>query len=185
MKASFVGRTERNHTAFIRIRTATDDLLVLPVEVEVSPHPGIYSPLEMLDFGLLRSQDVSRVLNLNLLNSGAHSIHIVVGFALFVYSVASRNVPCRTSAWFPLIRPSRLTFALSCFSRASFNRFQSPESHSTVNKKSACFDLVLIRLVVTASKVLNAKFCSGKILVQTGTSRYKFSIAYQASVLQG
>jgi hypothetical protein len=82
MKANFVGRTERNHTAFIRIRTGTDDLLVLPVEVEVSPHPGIYSPLEMLDFGLLRSHDVSRVLNLNLLNSGAHSIHIVVGVLL-------------------------------------------------------------------------------------------------------
>jgi hypothetical protein len=39
MKASFVGRVENNHTAFIRIRTNKDDkqqMLIVPVEVEVT-----------------------------------------------------------------------------------------------------------------------------------------------------
>lgn len=39
MKANFVGRVENNHTAFIRIKTnqeQTNNLVILPVEVEVS-----------------------------------------------------------------------------------------------------------------------------------------------------
>jgi hypothetical protein len=39
MKANFVGRTENNHTAFIRIKTDKHDLqhtVVLPMEVEVT-----------------------------------------------------------------------------------------------------------------------------------------------------
>src|SRR6218665_4004853 len=39
MKASFLGRIEHNHTAFIRIKTNKDnkqELLILPVEVEVT-----------------------------------------------------------------------------------------------------------------------------------------------------
>ena len=39
MKASFIGRIENNHTAFIRIKTNKDnkqEMLILPVEVEVT-----------------------------------------------------------------------------------------------------------------------------------------------------
>ncbi len=38
MRANFIGRAEMNHTAFIRIRTNRDqnEILVLPVEVEVT-----------------------------------------------------------------------------------------------------------------------------------------------------
>lgn len=43
MKANFVGRVESNHSAFIRIKTnkeeehtSSSELLILPVEVEVS-----------------------------------------------------------------------------------------------------------------------------------------------------
>ena len=39
MKASFIGRIESNHTAFIRIKTnkeKKDKVLILPVEVEVT-----------------------------------------------------------------------------------------------------------------------------------------------------
>ncbi|XP_071949675.1 transmembrane protein 131-like [Antedon mediterranea] len=81
MRASFVGRTESNHTAFIRIRanhTVEDnDFLMLPVEVEVSAAPGIYSALEMLDFGTLRSLDEPRVIPLYLLNTSPKTVQIV------------------------------------------------------------------------------------------------------------
>ncbi|XP_064610189.1 transmembrane protein 131-like isoform X2 [Liolophura sinensis] len=79
MRANFVGRTENNHTAFIRIKTNKErdsELLILPVEVEVTAAPGIYSPLEMLDFGILRTLDEPKTVKLNLGNSGNKAIHI-------------------------------------------------------------------------------------------------------------
>uniref|UniRef100_A0A8C4YYA7 Transmembrane protein 131 n=1 Tax=Gadus morhua TaxID=8049 RepID=A0A8C4YYA7_GADMO len=59
MRASFSSREADNHTAFIRIKTNASDpdqFIILPVEVEVTAAPGIYSSIEMLDFGTLRSQ---------------------------------------------------------------------------------------------------------------------------------
>uniref|UniRef100_A0A4W3KCM6 Transmembrane protein 131 n=1 Tax=Callorhinchus milii TaxID=7868 RepID=A0A4W3KCM6_CALMI len=59
MRASFSSREADNHTAFIRIKTNSSDskgFLILPVEVEVTTAPGIYSSIEMLDFGTLRTQ---------------------------------------------------------------------------------------------------------------------------------
>ncbi|XP_030057243.1 transmembrane protein 131 [Microcaecilia unicolor] len=79
MRASFSSREADNHTAFIRIKTNTSDsteFIVLPVEVEVTTAPGIYSSTEMLDFGTLRTQDLAKVLNLHLLNSGAKDVPI-------------------------------------------------------------------------------------------------------------
>ena len=51
MRANFVGRIEKNHTTFIRIKTNKErkdknQLLVLPVEVEVSS--GTYYPTAKL-----------------------------------------------------------------------------------------------------------------------------------------
>ncbi|XP_034036534.1 transmembrane protein 131 isoform X2 [Thalassophryne amazonica] len=79
MRASFSSRDADNHTAFIRIKTNApneDQFIVLPVEVEVTSAPGIYSSIEMLDFGTLRSQDRPKQLNLHLLNSGAKDVPI-------------------------------------------------------------------------------------------------------------
>ncbi|BFZ14499.1 hypothetical protein BsWGS_17535 [Bradybaena similaris] len=83
MKANFVGRVESNHSAFIRIKTNKEEehanipeLLILPVEVEVSSDPGIYSPVELLDFGILRTLDEPKTIRLNLINTGPKAIHI-------------------------------------------------------------------------------------------------------------
>ncbi|KAG8452178.1 hypothetical protein GDO86_004101 [Hymenochirus boettgeri] len=79
MRASFSSREADNHTAFIRIKTNASDsaeFIILPVEVEVTTAPGIYSSIEMLDFGTLRTQDVPKVLNLHLLNSGMKDVPI-------------------------------------------------------------------------------------------------------------
>ncbi|XP_005166018.2 transmembrane protein 131 isoform X1 [Danio rerio] len=80
MRASFSSRDADNHTAFIRIKTNAsneDEFIILPVEVEVTTAPGIYSSTEMLDFGTLRSQDRPKQLNLHLLNSGAKDVSIM------------------------------------------------------------------------------------------------------------
>ncbi|XP_075545402.1 transmembrane protein 131 isoform X1 [Dermacentor variabilis] len=78
MKANFVSRIEKNHTAFIRIKlNSTNHVdLILPVEVEVVSLPGIFSPMETLDFGVMHSQDEPRTLPLNLLNSGPKQLYI-------------------------------------------------------------------------------------------------------------
>uniref|UniRef100_A0AAY4DZ93 Transmembrane protein 131 n=1 Tax=Denticeps clupeoides TaxID=299321 RepID=A0AAY4DZ93_9TELE len=79
MRASFSSRDADNHTAFIRIKTNAseeDQFIILPVEVEVTSAPGIYSSIEMLDFGMLRSQDRPKQLNLHLLNSGSKDVPI-------------------------------------------------------------------------------------------------------------
>ncbi|XP_060026036.1 transmembrane protein 131 isoform X2 [Lagenorhynchus albirostris] len=79
MRASFSSREADNHTAFIRIKTNASDsteFIILPVEVEVTTAPGIYSSTEMLDFGTLRTQDLPKVLNLHLLNSGTKDVPI-------------------------------------------------------------------------------------------------------------
>ncbi|XP_041440160.1 transmembrane protein 131 isoform X1 [Xenopus laevis] len=79
MRASFSSREADNHTAFIRIKTNASDsteFIILPLEVEVTTAPGIYSSTEMLDFGTLRTQDAPKVLNLHLLNSGMKDVPI-------------------------------------------------------------------------------------------------------------
>uniref|UniRef100_A0A8C9V152 Transmembrane protein 131 n=1 Tax=Scleropages formosus TaxID=113540 RepID=A0A8C9V152_SCLFO len=79
MRASFSSRDADNHTAFIRIKTNAsneNEFIILPVEVEVTTAPGIYSSTEMLDFGTLRSQDRPKQLNLHLLNSGTKDVPI-------------------------------------------------------------------------------------------------------------
>ncbi|XP_048090803.1 transmembrane protein 131-like [Alosa alosa] len=79
MRASFSSRDADNHTAFIRIKTNAsneDEFIILPMEVEVTAAPGIYSSIEMLDFGTLRSQDRPKQLNLHLLNSGMKDVPI-------------------------------------------------------------------------------------------------------------
>lgn len=78
MKANFVSRIEKNHTAFIRIKLNSSSRvdLILPVEVEVVSLPGIFSPTEVLDFGVMHSQDEPRTLPLNLLNSGPKQLYI-------------------------------------------------------------------------------------------------------------
>ncbi|GIY37241.1 transmembrane protein 131 [Caerostris darwini] len=78
IKANFIARVEKNHTAFIRIRLncTGQDYILLPVEVDVSSAPGIYSPTEILDFGMLRSHDPPKTLSLLLLNSGQKHVQI-------------------------------------------------------------------------------------------------------------
>ncbi|CAG7716425.1 unnamed protein product [Allacma fusca] len=73
MKGSFQGKTEGNHTGYIKIRvnstTVSSEYLLVPVEVQVSSAPGIYSPQDSLDFGLLVRSDKPKTLKLSLINA--------------------------------------------------------------------------------------------------------------------
>ena len=78
MKAHFVARISSNHSSYIRIRTnVTNVQLMLPVEVEVSNSPGLYSPLDTLDFGVLRSHhDTPKMLPIQVINAAMKTIYV-------------------------------------------------------------------------------------------------------------
>ena len=42
--------------------------------------PGIYCPIEMLDFGILRTLDDPKTVRLSLINTGAKAVHITVSY---------------------------------------------------------------------------------------------------------
>lgn len=57
VRAQFFGREAYNHTSYIRIHTnASDVQLMLPIEVEVSPTPDLYSSVDVIDFGTMRRE---------------------------------------------------------------------------------------------------------------------------------
>ncbi|KAH9517423.1 hypothetical protein DERF_008099, partial [Dermatophagoides farinae] len=78
MKAHLVARIASNHTSYIRIRTSQPDIqLMLPVEVEVSNSPGLYSPLDTLDFGVLRAKhDPPKALPIQVINAAQKSVSV-------------------------------------------------------------------------------------------------------------
>lgn len=94
MKANFVARLENNHTAYIRIKTNTTgaEFLYLPLEVEVTSQPGLYSPQDEIDFGLVPSKgEAKSKVKLLLLNSGSKAIQIQSVIATPVTDAISIN----------------------------------------------------------------------------------------------
>ncbi|XP_063240082.1 transmembrane protein 131 [Bacillus rossius redtenbacheri] len=77
VKIRFVARAHRNHTAYVRLRVSgRKEALVVPVEVQVGPRPGLYALDDLLDFGFGSSCDQPRQLRLLLYNSGSKSLRI-------------------------------------------------------------------------------------------------------------
>lgn len=78
MKANFVARLVNNHTAYIRIKTNSTgaEFLYLPLEVEVTAQPGLYSPQEVLDFGMMPSESGPKTMEVLVLNSGGKPIAV-------------------------------------------------------------------------------------------------------------
>ncbi|KAK0064719.1 transmembrane protein 131 [Biomphalaria pfeifferi] len=156
MRASFVGRIESNHSAFIRIKTNKEDehrsspqLLILPLEIEVSSDPGIYSPVELLDFGILRTLDEPKHLRLNLINTGPKAVHIT-----------SVTVSPPNDAVSVDFRPFKL---------------QPDGSRPTA----------VAQITFRAVKALQSKQWAGKIVIKTKNNIQRLAIPYQANVLHG
>ncbi|XP_029658546.1 transmembrane protein 131 isoform X2 [Octopus sinensis] len=152
MRANFIGRVETNHTAFIRIKTNHEHIrgvLILPVEVEVTSAPGIYSPVEMIDFGILRTLDEPQTVQLNLVNTGLRPVH-VTGVSL-----------------------SPPNDAISV-------EFRPMKLQPDVLRRVA-----VAQITFRATKALNPRQWSGKIVVKSKHNMNKLSIPYQVNVLHG
>ncbi|PAA59285.1 hypothetical protein BOX15_Mlig014963g2 [Macrostomum lignano] len=65
MRLRLIGRSAANHSAFVRLRTSLGGPgLVLPVQVQVSGQPGLYSCSDRLYFGQMLSSEQQRRLQL-------------------------------------------------------------------------------------------------------------------------
>lgn len=67
----FTWRIRVNNTA------ASSEYLLLPVEVQVSSEPGMYSPQDSLDFGLMVQTDKTKTLSLFIINAERKSVNIM------------------------------------------------------------------------------------------------------------
>nr|CAD7588573.1 unnamed protein product [Timema genevievae] len=84
VKIHFLASSHRNHSAYIRFRQRdSDEVLVMPLQLEVSSQPGLYAEEDMVDFGLGGSLDPPTQYSLRILNSGRKTIKIEVGQAAF------------------------------------------------------------------------------------------------------
>jgi len=69
---------------FYRIRlndsSLSSEYLLVPVEVQVSSAPGVYSPQDSLDFGLMVSSDKPKTISLLLINAQVTPVNVQVSF---------------------------------------------------------------------------------------------------------
>ncbi|XP_057312609.1 transmembrane protein 131-like isoform X2 [Hydractinia symbiolongicarpus] len=81
MKATYFSKEEGLAIRFIRIvigpPAPPTDVLILPFEMLVSTKKGLYTNVDMLDFGTLRTMDEPKSLNLNALNNGNKSLQLL------------------------------------------------------------------------------------------------------------
>nr|XP_022906700.1 transmembrane protein 131 [Onthophagus taurus] len=69
IRVSFHARSEQNHTAYVRIKlNNTDEILVVPLEVEVTSSASFFHPQGSVDFGIGGSLDPAKKLKLVLQN---------------------------------------------------------------------------------------------------------------------
>lgn len=77
IRIRFVARAEKNHTAYVRIKVnKSEDVLVVPLDVEVLPQAGLYSPDDVIDFGIGGSKEKPKRIPLYLFNSGKKLIRL-------------------------------------------------------------------------------------------------------------
>lgn len=83
IRVRFTATVPGNHTAYIRIKISSGNdselenvVLVVPIEVEITNHHGIYSKIPILNFGLGGSKDSPKIIIFDLYNSGRDQIKI-------------------------------------------------------------------------------------------------------------
>lgn len=80
IRVRFSGRQPGNHTAYVRIKISAsndpslmDRMLVVPIEIEIFSHTGVYSNMPFINFGLLGATTTNRTSierrNISLFNS--------------------------------------------------------------------------------------------------------------------
>ena len=107
------------------------EFLYLPLEVEVTSQPGIYSPQDVIDFGLVPTQSEPKSVKILLLNSGSKAIQIQSVIATPVTEAINVNFkPLKVQP--EILRPK--VIAEMVFNRKS-KRFITRENSNIQNSK--------------------------------------------------
>lgn len=89
----YIGRNANNHTAFLCIKTSTEDRdetnqihqsFVLPVELEVTQNSAIFSQLEQIDFGKISIKSLNSNMDYFVPSSISHSDTSVLNNQLMI-----------------------------------------------------------------------------------------------------
>lgn len=65
----------------------SEEVLVVPLEVEVGSSAGLYSPDDVIDFGIGGSKDKPKQISLSLINSWKKMIRIHVNELIFLIQI--------------------------------------------------------------------------------------------------
>ncbi|KAL0273053.1 UNVERIFIED_CONTAM: hypothetical protein PYX00_005821 [Menopon gallinae] len=77
IRAKFQASVQSNHTAYIRLKlNNSEEVLVVPLEVEVTSQPGLYSTQHYIDFGIGGSEEQPKKIKLYLCNSLKKALRI-------------------------------------------------------------------------------------------------------------
>ncbi|CAF4379348.1 unnamed protein product, partial [Didymodactylos carnosus] len=85
MKLNFLARTINKHSAFLCIKTNLNDTIILPIEMEVSNQPGLYTNIDLIEFGngVIRSNEEPITIQLYVINNGPKLLTISVSIFKF------------------------------------------------------------------------------------------------------
>lgn len=76
IRLKFDATSQRNHSAYIRLKVDKGDVLIVPVDVEVGASCGLYAPDDLIDFGIGGTRDPPKVIKLYLRNSWKKAITV-------------------------------------------------------------------------------------------------------------
>ncbi|CAH1393289.1 unnamed protein product [Nezara viridula] len=76
IRLKFDATSQKNHSAYIRLKVDKGDVLIVPVDVEVGASCGLYAPDDLIDFGIGGTRDPPKVIKLYLRNSWKKAITV-------------------------------------------------------------------------------------------------------------
>ncbi|XP_044255531.1 transmembrane protein 131 [Tribolium madens] len=77
IRVRFQAKSEQNHTAYVRIKVnSSEEILVVPLEVEVSADGGIFDPQGSIDFGIGGNLDSPKTVELCIFNPLKKAVRI-------------------------------------------------------------------------------------------------------------
>ncbi|VBB31847.1 unnamed protein product [Acanthocheilonema viteae] len=188
MNAKLFGARERNSSAYIKIKTNRkrrkvidkqlsrnslqtnisvehiEDTLIVPVEVEITKKRGLYSAVDLLDFGLIRSGDKSSTLMLEIISTLEKGIEIE---SLYLENSEKPNGIYMEFA-------SKPPVSVKCGAR------QQPGASKAIAK--IIFDTKLLRANEERPKLVRYK---GRIVASSRGGTYNITIPYTAQVYYG
>lgn len=158
IRIRFFARQSGNYTAYVRIKISGVDpklkekILIVPIEIEIYNHSGIYSKIPNLDLGVIGTNDAQKQYHINLLNSDPNNNNII----------NNKDITIRTNA---AITTSTTT-TTTTIENWSIESLDLPNMNSSFKIN---YEQLKNRLSIQINwkKIINLNYLSGNILLNT------------------